>query len=351
MAYQKFSKGKWTMKQLFIMIALLSIPVVPIHAYSASDFFNDIKNTADKIGDAFKNAPTEIADRFKDTQATRALDFAARMAAYESALQIATGTLSTAKELSSGTLGASKATAQAGLSAAQGFLRVVESTSTGVLQTSGDAAKGVLEGAKQTSVGVLQGTTWVANQTLNQFEITRIHYDGSLQDLAKGTLGNVEVDARIVQPLTFHMTLDPKNITSSVTSVVNDITTTFKHSFIDPLTPKLAQVKQDESKIQNAVHNLTSLKAPSEIARAQTAARDVEAKVAHLTEQQLKLTDIARGTQKTLQDIQNKTYGDMLSYLDQKAATSLSVSEKRQLQLLKDDIVRKKLEANTSMQP
>ena len=193
MAYQKFNSRKYRMRYLPIISLLLLTAMLPAHTYySASDFLNDLKKAGNKVSDGFKSIPDFFKDRFSDTQATRALDFAARMAAYESALQVATGVLNTSKELAGGTLVAARETAKAGVTAAEGFLHGVEDTSAGVLQVSGDAAKGVLEGAKQSTVGVLQGTTWVANQTLNQFDITRIHYDGTLQDLAKGSLGSVE---------------------------------------------------------------------------------------------------------------------------------------------------------------
>jgi hypothetical protein len=306
------------------------------------------KDIINQVDDFFESIPDFVADRFKNTQATRAIDFAARMAAYETALQSATGILTTAKELAQGTLITARETAKAGTTAANGFLQGVEQTASGVLQVSDDAAKGVLEGVKQTSVGVLQGGTWVVNQTLGQFDITGIHYQGSLQDLSKGVLGNVQVDAKIVTPIHLSMTLDPKNVANSIAGVTNNILNTLKHTFIDPLTPQLAKVKENESKIKGAAQKLEALKPPAEIEKTIKAAKGVEEKMAHLTDQQLKLAEIARGAQKTLQDIQSKNYDQLLQYIDQKMSTNLTTAQKRELRLYRDEIVRKKLEQNAA---
>ncbi|MFI5333398.1 MAG: hypothetical protein ACHQVS_04855 [Candidatus Babeliales bacterium] len=213
-----------------------------------------------------------------DSQVTRSVDFAARMAAYETALHTATGVLDTFKGLSSGTLITSKKTAQLGLTAALGFLKGVEQATGSVLQLSDDTAKTILEGAQQTGVGILQGGTWVANQTLGQFDITRIHYDGSLQDLSKGVLGNVLVEAKIIKPIQLRMSLDPRNIAGSVASVVTSLTASLKHTFVDPLTPHVNQLKANESTIQKAQQSLNTLKPPAEVAQAQAAAQDAMSK-------------------------------------------------------------------------
>lgn len=304
------------------------------------------------IGAFFKDIGSvvgeQIADRFKDTQATRSIDFAARMAAYEVALQTATGVLTAAKELAQVTLQGAQETAKLGTQAANGFLQGVEQTADGILQFSDDAAKGVLEAAKQTGVGVLQGTTWVVNNTLGQFDINKIHYDGNLQDLSKGVLGNVLVEAQVVKPISFHMNLDPKNVANSVASIATDIFNTLKHTLIDPLTPQLTHVKENESQLQKNVQKLGSLTPPAEIEKAQKKAQEVEEKMAHLTEQQLKLAQSAKGLEQTMKDLDSKTNDQLIQHIDEIMNSNLTPAQKRELRLFRDQLVRKKLEQPTT---
>jgi hypothetical protein len=156
--------------------------------------------------------------------------------------------------------GGTKTLAAPALYAAQKFLQAVEQIANSILQLSDDAAQNILKAAQQTSIGVLQGGTWVANQTLGQFEINKIHYDGNLQDLSKGVLGNVLVEAQIITPIQFHMMLDSHNIPGSVNSLVTQISSALKHAVIDPFTPHISQMKADQSAIQRAQQILATLK-------------------------------------------------------------------------------------------
>ena len=166
--------------------------------------------------------------------------------------------------------------------------------------------------------------------------------------LQKAASAVLKLDAKIIKPIVLHMSLDPKNVANSVAPLVNNALSALKSTFIDPLTPHIAQMKQDESKIKSAAQSFASLKIPPEVTKAQAAAKDAQDRIVHLTEQQLKLADVAKGAQKTLQDIQNKTYDDLLKHVDEKAATNLIVTEKRELRLFRDEIIRKKLELNAS---
>jgi uncharacterized protein YjbI with pentapeptide repeats len=212
-----------------------------------------------------------VIDRFKDTQVTRAIDYYTRLGALTAAKEVASGVLTAAEVTARGTLIASRATAEGVLEGARGFLsEVAKPLSTGVLQITADAANGVLEGAKQTGVGILEGGKWVVNNTLGQFDVTKIHYDGNLRDFVTGNLGNVAAELIILQkkvnPPPF--TLDVNNIFESLKSLINNALDLLKSTFIDPFKKQHEQdleiVEANAPVIDEIAQKLARMKPPSQ---------------------------------------------------------------------------------------
>jgi hypothetical protein len=116
-------------------------------------------------------------------------------------------------------------TALLSLTAAEQFLakvgKPVATTGAGAVR---DAGTGILTGAKETTNAVLSGSEDVAEFLLTAIDIQKRHWDGKLEDLAKGNLGNVEVAGKIFnQSFDISLNLDVVNAANSIKGIAQKI--------------------------------------------------------------------------------------------------------------------------------
>jgi hypothetical protein len=121
---------------------------------------------------------------------------------------------------------------------------VVQPGGTTVLQGSALISKGILEGVKQTTLGIMDAGKEIITRPLELFDINEIYYNGSLDDLKDGILGDVKVVGMIAsQPFMFAITIAPKkgidDLISTLNSLANTITDEVKTKTFDPITKKL----------------------------------------------------------------------------------------------------------------
>ena len=163
-----------------------------------------------------KNVATDLADRVKScgflTQDSS--DLAARFIA---------------KNVAQGVLIAAEQTAKGTLTAASGATTGIMIGSKGVLEGVHQTAQGVLIGAEASANSILEAVKIVTEEVLDSFKITRLHYHGDLQNLAKGNLGNVACKAKILsQEVNFKFDLNAKKATESIEKVVKQIVNKMK---------------------------------------------------------------------------------------------------------------------------
>jgi len=306
---------------LFLMLTLSTT----LQADVFTDGWNAVKTIAYQTGDAFVAAGKAIGDRFKDTKLTRSIDYGARKAAFEVSLAAAQGVLTAAQQASSQTLVAAEKTAELGLQAAEGFLRdVVGKASPEILQGAATAAKGVLEGAKASSVATLQGTEWVVNQTLGQFDLNRIRYEGDLRGLEHGILGKVLCEGKLLgKDFSTTISLNPREIAQSVEPLVNQAVAELKKQVIEPMQRDLGLVKASSGKVNSIDAILAKMDRPAQIDAGINAAKSAEAALQSIEKQQQlalnnmikegkKLNEVAMMSGKELQKLiqtQGKTSG------------------------------------------
>ena len=185
------------------------------------DFYNKaIKPAADAIYNKallpIEHVAEDVADHIKEC-GYLAQD-SADLAAQETAKGVADAALIVAQQAADKTLAATKGTTQGVMVGTKGILE-------GVNQTT----QGVLIGVEATTNGILTGVEQAIDQVLNSFNINKLRYHGTLQDLAKGVLGNINVSGKVLrQPINLTLDLDVHHPEESIKSIVGAIVNIMK---------------------------------------------------------------------------------------------------------------------------
>ncbi|MCX5922325.1 MAG: hypothetical protein NTX86_03285 [Candidatus Dependentiae bacterium] len=147
---------------------------------------------------------------------------------------VAQGILEGAKQASTGTLLASKSAAQGALDAANKTLDAAEQTAVGTIEVGKQAGTGVLIGTKVATVGMLEGAKQFINRgVLGLVDVQKIRYSGSLKQIEKGILGNVELSLVLVgQSMSMKMDIDITDPFKNIEAIAKTITNTIVESFI-----------------------------------------------------------------------------------------------------------------------
>lgn len=332
-----------------------------------SDFFSDawdgVKSTAEDIGHGFEDAGKWIGDRFHDTKPTRAIDYAARLAAFETALHVATAVLDAAKFIADQTLEGAYQTANGSLKIAEHFLDdVVQNLATGTLRGPKLASQGILEGAKHASVGVLEGGRWLTNQSLGQIDITCIHYDGNVQDLIRGNLGNVEIRGKILVPFKpVKFDLDISNPIASVTSAAASIGKLMESVLLSPfskeveavtnkpLNQALNEVQQGVQLTQQLEQKIQSTQVPSELIENQNKLLEQQKQI---EDKKKEVADLAFKMQAVMKEAAAKSYDELLQFISSKGTNLDRTTVAYRQQYAKTmESIKKKRDALKASQP
>lgn len=161
------------------------------------------KNTGNKIGDAFKTFGNDLKNGFNKVDsctqvATLGTQLAAKMAAKETILSgnLTDAILDGAQSSAIAPLIAAREGAQQVLEAAKKILDASNKAATASIDAANQAADATLKGGQSASIAVLTAADKTANaivdNLLKNFNIQQVRYEGSLQKLASGNLGNVQ---------------------------------------------------------------------------------------------------------------------------------------------------------------
>ncbi|MDR3550357.1 MAG: hypothetical protein P4L31_03020 [Candidatus Babeliales bacterium] len=97
-------------------------------------------------------------------------------------------------------------------------------TADGVLEAAKQTSAGVLTGAGAATKGILTAVDQVVNQLMNTFNVKHIKYQGNLQSMATGNLGNVECSAVILnQKVNFKFDLNVHQPAQGIADIVNKL--------------------------------------------------------------------------------------------------------------------------------
>lgn len=143
-------------------------------------------------------------------------------------------------------IGARKA-AQGTLDTAKAFLQKAgRPIATGTIGAAQTSATGFLSAGETVATGVLTGVDETVQTMLSTFDIQHIRYEGSLQELAKGSLGNVTCKATIVgKSFDFNFDLDVKGPIESLKNLTNKI----KDVFVDEAKKAVNKLQEGAQKL------------------------------------------------------------------------------------------------------
>lgn len=217
---------------------------VQVTVYQNADGSYALKLTdwSNKVSDAFEQAAKQVSKGFQTAGANIVKGFdalgacselaalttarAVQWAALQSVLsgQLTDGILATAQESAIQPMIAARKIAEQTLRAATGILDASKAVATGTLEAAKQTSRGVLLAGETVSVGVLIAADEVMKAALETFDIQHMRYEGSLQELAKGNLGNVRCTAIIVkQNVNFIFDLNIKDPLNSIKNLANII--------------------------------------------------------------------------------------------------------------------------------
>lgn len=186
----------------------------------------------------------DLRDIILASKGSKAGEYAAKLAALEAEKFVVQTTLKGIRDTLNIATGTQKGF-EGIIDVGDTFLKdVVQPGGTTVLQGSALISKGILEGVKQTTLGIMDAGKEIITRPLELFDINEIYYNGSLDDLKDGILGDVKVVGMIAsQPFTFAITIAPKkgidDLINTLNSLANTITDEVKTKTFDPITKKL----------------------------------------------------------------------------------------------------------------
>jgi len=193
------------------------------------------------------------------------IGFGTALAGLEVSKNVANAVLEAAKYTAKGALIGAKTTAEQVLVGAQGFLNQVGSNvSRGVLEAARQTGEGILVGAREGTLGVMEGGKFVATQLLSAFNLQSLHYDGNLQDMAHGQLGNVEAKMELLgNDVSLHFSLNLKG----GFDVVKDSVMNLVHKVVDqissiPLVQESRSFVKQEPEVMAAAAKIKALQYP-----------------------------------------------------------------------------------------
>lgn len=261
-----------------LMSIIAFVLMTTLHADFFSGAWNDIKKAAHTTGDAFETAGQAIGDRFKNTKLTRSVDYAVRKAAFEASLHTALGILDATQTISAQTLVTAEKSATLGLKAAEGFLtEIVKRASPALLETSAKAANGVLDGARISGVGILKGTEWVATNTIGQFDLNRIRYQGDLKGLEGGVVGSVLCEGKLLgKDFRMNIRLDPRDVGKSIKPLLDTVGTELQKNVFNPLRDGINTINNNISSISKIGTDLSAAQRPAAIEAALAASQEAQ---------------------------------------------------------------------------
>lgn len=191
-----------------------------------------LQEMGDAIGNTFKDFGNDINKGFNKLGACMEVaalgtELTAKLAAKETILagNLTDAILETAEESAIQPLIGARKMAEQVLEAAKGFLeKVGKPVATGSISAAQQTAAGTLQAGETVSVGVLTATDEAIKTILKTFNIQQIRYEGSLQKLASGNLGNVKCKALIAQQkVKFDFDLNIKDAMGSIKNLANKI--------------------------------------------------------------------------------------------------------------------------------
>jgi hypothetical protein len=260
----------------------------------------------------------------KDTKLTRVVPYGVEMGVLKTAKVSAELALAAAEKLTDPYFDAAEETAKVGVAAAQEFLKGLESVSNQAMEGAAAASQGVLEGIKQGTTGILKGTSWVAGNVLNQFDINEIAFNGDLQQLAGGTLGNVHVTGKLVSEFDEELILNPKNIAESIANLVEKLVSKLGNAVFSPVTSRAKQINRELLSDPEVKKGLieAGLSSPAEIKAALAAQADVQNKLNAIKAQEEKMNAALKQAEADMKRIAAMKPRQLLDYVQKIPSTS-----------------------------
>ena len=164
-------------------------------------FFEDVGK---KMGDAFKDVGNNINKGFDKLGAcmevaTLGTELAAKVAAKETILSgnLTDAIVQASQEAAIQPLIGARKGAEQILEAAKSILDASNKAAAGTLDVARQTASGTLKAGEVVATGVLRAADETTKLILSSFDIQEIRYEGSLQKLFKGNLGNCSCKAII----------------------------------------------------------------------------------------------------------------------------------------------------------
>jgi hypothetical protein len=205
-------------------------------AGSYGDVGGFFKQVGNQMGDAFKSLGNDLNKGFTKlgacTQvATLGTELAAKVAAQQTVLSgnLTDAIVQAAQESAIQPLIGARKAAEQVLELAKQFLeKAGKPIATGSIEAARQTASGALQAGETASIAVLtatdQATQALLEGILKTFNIEQLRYEGSLQKLASGNLGNVQCKATIAkQKIDFNFDLTIKDPIKSIDKLATAI--------------------------------------------------------------------------------------------------------------------------------
>lgn len=194
-------------------------------AHAAQHIIDKTNDTFKDLGETIKTGFVKLGSCME--VAALSTERATKWAALQSVLsgKLTDGIIQASQEMAIQPLIGARKTAHATLDTANAFLEKVGAPiATGSIEAARQTASGALTAGEAVATGVLTGADQTIQTMLNTLDIKHLRYKGSLQEFARGNLGNVTCTAIVFgKSLDIDFDLNIKDPIASIKNLSNKI--------------------------------------------------------------------------------------------------------------------------------